>query len=85
MALAALDVIRFEFKLKVPEDVAVVGFDDIPQAAWPSFNLTTIRQPINQMVSAAVAMLVDAIEEGNTDVRKIRIPPVEVIRGTTRS
>mgnify|MGYP000053024577 FL=1 len=85
MALAALDVIRFEFKLKVPEDVAVVGFDDIPQAAWPSFNLTTIRQPINQMVSAAVAMLVDAIEEGNTDVRKVRIPPVEVIRGTTRS
>ncbi len=82
MALAALDVIRHELHLRVPQDVAVVGFDDIPQAAWPSFNLTTIRQPINQMVSAAVQELVGAIE-GNSDIRKIRIPPVSVIRGTT--
>ncbi|AQZ54472.1 LacI family DNA-binding transcriptional regulator [Martelella mediterranea] len=83
MAIAALDVIRLEFKLRVPENVAVVGFDDIPQAAWPSFNLSTIRQPINQMVSTAVAELIDAID-GNQDVRKIRIPPVPIVRGTTR-
>jgi DNA-binding LacI/PurR family transcriptional regulator len=83
MALAALDVIRHEFHLRVPDDVAVVGFDDLPQAAWPSFNLSTIRQPINQMVSAAVAELIAAIE-GSTDVRKIRIPPTPIIRGTTK-
>lgn len=83
MALAAMDVIRHEFGLRVPEDVVIVGFDDIPQAAWPSFNLSTIRQPINQMVSTAVAELISAIE-GATDVRKIRIPPTTVVRGTTR-
>ncbi|WP_238366449.1 LacI family DNA-binding transcriptional regulator [Mesobacterium pallidum] len=84
MALAAMDVIRHELNLRIPEDVAVVGFDDIPQASWPSFNLTTIRQPINQMVSAAVGELLGAIEDGNTEVRKIRLPPVPVVRGTTR-
>lgn len=83
MALAAMDVIRHEFDLGIPDDVSVVGFDDIPQASWPSFNLTTIRQPINQMVSSAVSELVGAIE-GNGDIRKIRVPPVKVIRGTTR-
>lgn len=83
MALAAMDVIRHEFGLRIPEDVAVVGFDDLPQAAWPSFNLSTIRQPINQMVSAAVAELIAAIE-GSPDVRKIRLPPTAILRGTTR-
>lgn len=84
MAMAAMDVIRHEFHLRIPEDVAVVGFDDIPQAAWPSFNLTTIRQPMNQMVSATVSELVEAIE-GNEAIRKLRLPPVPVIRGSTRS
>lgn len=53
-ALVALDVIRCEFLLRVPDDVAIAGSDHVPQAAWPSFNLSTVRQPINQMVSAAV-------------------------------
>tara|TARA_R110000868_G_scaffold368852_1_gene632029 strand:- start:46553 stop:47530 length:978 start_codon:yes stop_codon:yes gene_type:complete len=83
MALAAMDVIRSEFKLRVPEDVAVVGFDDIPQANWPSFNLSTVRQPLNQMVSAATQELIAAIED-TAPVRKLRIPPVAVTRGTTR-
>lgn len=83
MAMAAMDVIRFEFGLRIPEDVAVVGFDDLPQAGWPAYNLSTIRQPINQMVSAAVSELIAAIE-GATEVRKIRITPAAIIRGTTR-
>lgn len=84
MALAAMDVIRFQFGLRIPEDVAVVGFDDIPQAAWPSFNLTTVRQPMNQMVSATVSELIAAIED-NPPIRKLRIPPVAVERGTTKA
>jgi DNA-binding LacI/PurR family transcriptional regulator len=40
--------------VRVPDDVAIAGSDHVPQAAWPSFNLSTVRQPINQMVSAAV-------------------------------
>ncbi|PYE85547.1 LacI family DNA-binding transcriptional regulator [Pseudoroseicyclus aestuarii] len=85
MAFAALDVIRHEFRLRVPEDVAVVGFDDVPMAAWPSFDLTTIRQRRDLMVEGAVADLIAAIEgeEGDTP-RKRRIPPELVERGTTR-
>lgn len=85
MAFAAMDVIRSEFRLRVPEDVAVVGFDDVPQAAWPSFNLTTVRQHVNLMVSKAVTELITAIEEPETPLPiKLRIPPTLVRRGTTR-
>lgn len=83
MAMAAMDVVRFEFRLSIPGDVSVVGFDDLPQASWPAYNLSTIRQPINQMVSSAVSELIDAIE-GATEVRKIRIAPTTIVRGTTR-
>ena len=84
MALAALDVIRIELGLRVPEDVAVVGFDDIPQAAWPSFNLSTVRQRMNVMVSTVVDELIAAVEGEDRPERKLRIAPVPVYRGTTR-
>lgn len=84
MAFAAMDVIRHEFRLRIPEDVTVIGFDDVPQAAWPSFNLTTMRQHVNQMVSKAVTELVTAIEEPGAALPvKLRIPPTLVQRGTT--
>lgn len=84
MAFAALDVIRHEFRLRVPEDVAVIGFDDVPQAAWPSFNLTTVRQHVNRMVSEAVSELIAAIEQPDLMPRKLRIEPTVVERATTR-
>lgn len=84
MAFAAMDVIRHEFRLRIPQDVAVVGFDDVPQASWPSFNLTTIRQHINQMVSKAVSELITVIEGESTDLPvKLQIPPTLIRRGTT--
>ena len=46
MAFAVMDVIRFELGMRVPEDVSVVGFDDVPSAAWPAYNLTTFRQRV---------------------------------------
>lgn len=86
MAFAAMDVIRHEFRLRIPEDVAVIGFDDVAQAAWPSFGLTTIRQHLNQMVSKAVTELITAIEEPDNFIAvKLRIPPTLVRRKTTHS
>ncbi|RJL22639.1 LacI family DNA-binding transcriptional regulator [Paracoccus siganidrum] len=85
MAFAAMDVIRHEFRLRIPEDVAVIGFDDVPLASWPSFNLTTMRQHVNQMVSKAVSELLTAIEEPEVlQPVKLRIPPTLIRRGTTR-
>ncbi len=84
MAFAAMDVIRQEFGLRIPDDVSVVGFDDVPIAAWPSFNLTTIRQQVDEMVAQTVDGLIDMIEGRVTEPSKVRIPVSLVVRGSTR-
>jgi DNA-binding LacI/PurR family transcriptional regulator len=56
MAFGGMDALRQE-GLRVPEDVSVVGFDDVPSAAWPCFGLTTLRQPVAAMVDAAIDVL----------------------------
>lgn len=57
IACGALDALRHDLGLKVPQDVSVVGFDDIPQAAWASYDLTTIRQPLEAMIQKALELL----------------------------
>jgi LacI family transcriptional regulator len=47
--------------LRIPEDLSVVGFDDLPVARWASPPLTTVRQPLSQMGSAAAEMLGELI------------------------
>ena len=57
MAMGAMDALRIEYGLKVPDDVMVAGFDDIPEGARPPYQLTTVRQPINRMVRATIDLL----------------------------
>lgn len=57
MALGGIDAIRHRLNLRVPEDIAVVGFDDIPMAAWPGYELTTVRQPIDRMIEDTVSLV----------------------------
>lgn len=57
MALIVLDVLRYDLGLTVPDDVAVVGFDDVPASSWPAYGLTTIRQDVEAMASGVVAAL----------------------------
>lgn len=81
MAFAVMDTLRFELGLRVPEDVSVIGYDDVPMAAWPSYNLTTIRQPVRRMVEATVDILLNQIE-GETAPNRIRIDGPLIIRGS---
>lgn len=57
MALAVIDTLRHRLKLRVPEQVSVVGFDDVPQAAWPCYELTTYAQPLPEMIEAVMKLL----------------------------
>ncbi|WP_035971082.1 LacI family DNA-binding transcriptional regulator [Bradyrhizobium sp. WSM3983] len=68
MGIAAIEVARHEFRLRVPEDVQIAGFDDIPAAQWPSHSLTTIQQDAPKMVDEAWRML-DAMIEGSPEAR----------------
>lgn len=59
MALGGMDAIRSTLSLRIPEDISVVGFDDIPMAGWPTYALTTVRQPIEAMIDLTIDLLVD--------------------------
>ena len=83
MALGALDACR-ECGLRVPEDIAVVGFDDIPMASWRSYALTTIREPIGEMVDATIAMLLERIEAPETEPAIRLFPGALVVRQSAR-
>lgn len=61
MAIGAIDAARDEFNLSIPQDLSIVGFDGVGPAAWPSYRLTTIRQPVRRMTDAAVTMLLERI------------------------
>ena len=83
-AFAVMDVLRFELGLKVPDDVSVVGFDDVPPAAWSAYNLTTFRQRVDQMVAETVSMLTTSIAAEQPNVSRVVLAGELVIRGSTR-
>jgi DNA-binding LacI/PurR family transcriptional regulator len=63
--------------------VSVVGYDDVPMAAWPAYALTTIRQPVNRMVAATVDALLGQIE-GDATPQKLRIDGPLMVRRSAR-
>jgi LacI family transcriptional regulator len=81
MAQGALRALSESGK-RVPEDVAVVGFDDMPFAAHTTPPLTTVRQPIQRMGSMAAETLIDIIESPASQPRCIRLPTELVIRAS---
>lgn len=84
MAFAVMDVLRSEIGLKIPEQVSVVGYDDVPVSSWPAYDLTTIRQPANRMVAETVSMILESIENKKTKPRQIKIDGPLIMRGSTR-
>ena len=85
MAFAVMDVIRFELGLSVPADVSVVGYDDVPPAAWLAYNLTTVRQRANRMVEETVKALLAHIADFHAqDPQKITIDGPLIMRGSAR-
>ncbi len=81
MAFAAMRAIQ-EAGLRIPEDIAVVGFDDIPPAANSIPPLTTVRQPIQRTGSLAAELLIDLIEHPDALPRRVVLPTELVIRSS---
>jgi LacI family transcriptional regulator len=82
-AMGAIRALR-ESGLQVPEDVSVVGFDDIQSAAYQNPGLTTVRQPLREMGRAAAEILLKRIKRPGADLQdKHVVEPELVVRETT--
>jgi DNA-binding LacI/PurR family transcriptional regulator len=80
-ALGVMDGLRSRLGKRIPQDVSVIGFDDIPQASWELYQLTTVRQPIDGIVSAVMAVLERSGPKSNGDAPDM--VPVELIERQT--
>ncbi len=85
MAFAVMDALRFELGLRVPEEVSVVGFDNVPQADWGAYRLTTFEQPVDPMIEATVGLLQERLrEEGAGPARNVVVPGSLIVRASAR-
>ena len=83
MAFAVMDVLRSELGLDLPGDMSIIGFDDVPLAGWPAYDLTTLRQPLHRMVVALVRALMEQLQQG-ADPQRTVLKPEFVRRGSAR-
>ena len=72
MALGVYEAAR-QYGLRVPDDLSVVGFDDLPQARWSPPPLTTVRQPLAEMGAAAADMLLQLVQGRTPDVLRVEL------------
>jgi LacI family transcriptional regulator len=79
MAIGALRALR-ESGLRVPQDIAIIGFDDVPSAARSDPPLTTVRQPIQKTGAAAVEMLINLIESPQSGPFQVVLDTELIIR-----
>ncbi len=66
MAIGLLDALRRKVGARVPQDVLVAGFDDVPEASWEGYDLTTVVQDVPAMVTEAMAILQAMISSSNS-------------------
>ncbi len=81
MAMGVMDAVR-DRGLRIPEDVSIIGFDDIPQASLVHPALTTINQPLEKMGRVATQMLLDLLNQPEKSPGRIELPTQLVVRET---
>ncbi|QND54830.1 LacI family DNA-binding transcriptional regulator (plasmid) [Phyllobacterium sp. 628] len=85
VAFGLIDYVRRHTQLSIPDDLAIIGFDDIPEAAWDTYNLTTFRQDPAVMAAHAVALLDRRQAELEHAPMHDRLSTSIVLRGSTRA
>ena len=83
-ALGAMDAARHELGISIPGALSIIGFDDIPAAAWPSYALTTIRTPVNRMIEATIEILFGHEDEPPGKPAFILVPGELIKRNSAR-
>ncbi len=84
MAIAVIDALRYDLSLAVPDDVSVVGFDNVPQAQWPAYQLTTYEQPLAPMVESTIGLLKVQMQTGEVfQSRNVVVPGRLCLRQST--
>ena len=81
-AMGCVDTARHDMKLDVPGQLSITGFDGVEQAAWLSYRLTTVRQPVHSMTLAAAEMLTGLIRHTGTGNER-RVFAASVVEGAT--
>jgi DNA-binding LacI/PurR family transcriptional regulator len=82
MAFSVMDVARHEFGLRIPQDLSIVGYDDVPEAAWKAYDLTSVSQSSEAMIQATAQILLEQI--GNVEVQKrAAVLPAELVVRTS--
>ncbi|WP_395639959.1 LacI family DNA-binding transcriptional regulator [Pseudolysinimonas sp.] len=81
-ALGVLEAMR-QLGLRAPDDVSIVGYDDIPLATWVSPRLTTIHQPLRRMAEEATRLVIRMREGRSTEVTRLDLATDLVVREST--
>lgn len=81
-AFGVMDALRHDLGLRVPEDVKVVGFDDIAQSHWKSYNLTTVKFDLEERVRALVRLILRRLAEPAAPPLEETLQTRLVVRGT---
>ncbi|WP_375451887.1 LacI family DNA-binding transcriptional regulator [uncultured Devosia sp.] len=84
MAMAVMDVARYEFGLQIPQDLSIVGYDDVGPARWTAYAITTMSQPLKRMVESTVDILMDQIASGEIEAEHRILNGDLVVRGSAR-
>lgn len=96
MAVAVMDVARHELGLSIPEDLSIVGYDDVGAARWTSYGITSMSQPLKRMVEATVDILMAQISSGEIEAEhrilngelvvrtSARLPPTGIVEADGR-
>ena len=82
IAIGAIDAAR-QLGVAVPDDVSIIGFDDIPMASWHSFRLTTVRQDTKAIAIQSARRLIERIEDPNCPISHDKYPVSLTVRSTT--
>jgi DNA-binding LacI/PurR family transcriptional regulator len=82
MAFGVIDGLR-RAGIAIPRDVSVVGFDDLPEARWSAYDLTTVRQPIVTIVDRALSILDRHLSEEAAPAESVIVRAELIRRGTT--